>query len=733
MFRPTSLVAFLAFSLCSTAALAQTVESVAPSRIVRGGNTQVIVRGTALDLFSGATLSGAGLSVGGFTIDSPAQLTFQVSVGDRAALGDRDLTIDVVDDSSRIYTSTLEVVAGAVSVLSASPSTGVRGSSYVLSVSGRNLDTVTSASLGDGITVTDYEATSPVNATVSVTVTAGAFSGSRALSLQSPAGTAVFESAFEVQGGALTVGRVSPATARRGATLNITVSGENMDRATGLELGTRVQVVSFAPQSPTQATAQIVVREDAATGPRTAVVSFEGGTASLPSAFTVTAGALAVDRFFPTFVRQGQSVDISIEGANLDGLTSVVAGPGVSVSNLVADFPTAITATIAADPGAATGSRDVTFTGPNGSVTLNDALVIGELIVAPPRLQFVAENDLGRIQLGARGTANLLIENLGEAEEPVRIGPGRGDADLFELLDPETGDVVAELQTTIAAGDEFRFSVQFDPILRGGNGVAYAVVARGTETVGELTVQGTGVTQELLLNLTPPIDGDRVPAGVRVSLPRLNTRLATGIAARSITIDDLQVVLTRDGEPVEDPTSVLTWSLTNTASGDSIYWGLSELDWSIQATEPGRYEGELLFTTSSPTAALVPVPFFVDVVQGGGGDDAGPDVGPDVGADAGTDASADASDAASDAAGDDAAEADTAPQDDTTSPDSSSGEDTASDTGAPAADVGSTDGGGGDEGGCSAASAPASTTWTGMAALAALATFARRRPVKIQK
>ena len=729
MFRPTSLVAFLAFSLCSTAALAQTVESVAPSRIVRGGNTQVIVRGTALDLFSGATLSGTGLSVGGFTIDSPVQQTVLVSVGALTALGARDLTIDVVDDSSRIYSSTLGVVAGPVSVLSASPSTGVRGSRYVLSVSGRNLDTVTSASLGDGITVTDYDATSAVNATVSVTVTAGAFSGSRALTLQSPAGTAVFESAFEVQGGALTVGRVSPATARRGATLNITVSGENMDRATGLELGTRVQVVSFAPQSPTQATAQIVVREDAATGPRTAVVSFEGGTASLPSAFTVTAGALAVDRFFPTFVRQGQSVDISIEGANLDGLTSVAAGPGVSVSNLVADFPTAITATLTAAPGAATGSRDVTFTGPNGSVTLNDALVIGELIVAPPRLQFVAENDLGRIQLGARGTANLLIENLGEAEEPVRIGPGRGDADLFELLDPETGDVVAELQTTIAAGDEFRFSVQFDPILRGGNGVAYPVAARGTETVGELTVQGTGVTQELLLNLTPPIDGDRVPAGVRVSLPRLNTRLATGIAARSITIDDLQVVLTRDGAPVEDPTSVLTWSLTNTASGDSIYWGLSELDWSIQATEPGRYEGELLFTTSSPTAALVPVPFFVDVVQGGGGDDAGSDVGPDVGTDAGTDASADASDAS----GDDTVEADTTQPDDTTSPDSSTGEDTASDTGAPADDVGSTDDAGGDEGGCSAAAAPASTTWTGVAVLAALAAFARRRPVKIQE
>jgi hypothetical protein len=252
MFRPTSLVAFLAFSLCSTAALAQTVESVAPSRIVRGGNTQVIVRGTALDLFSGATLSGTGLSVGGFTIDSPVQQTVLVSVGALTALGARDLTIDVVDDSSRIYTSTLEVVAGPVSVLSASPSTGVRGSRYVLSVSGRNLDTVTSASLGDGITVTDYDATSAVNATVSVTVTAGAFSGSRALTLQSPAGTAVFESAFEVQGGALTVGRVSPATARRGATLNITVSGENMDRATGLELGTRVQVVSFAPQSPTQ-------------------------------------------------------------------------------------------------------------------------------------------------------------------------------------------------------------------------------------------------------------------------------------------------------------------------------------------------------------------------------------------------------------------------------------------------------------------------------------------------
>jgi MYXO-CTERM domain-containing protein len=731
MFRPTFFVAFLAVALCGSAALAQTVESVAPARIVRGGNTQVIVRGTGLDLFSNATLSGTGLTVGGFSIDSATQLTFQVSVGDRATLGNRNLTIDVVDDSSRIYTSTLEIVAGPVSVLSSSPATGVRGGRYELSITGRNLDTVTSVSLGDGITVTNYTATSPVSATVSVTITAAAFSGLRALALQSPAGTAVFESAFEVQGGALTVGRVSPATASRGATVNVTVSGENMDRATGLELGTRVQIVSFTPQSPSQATAQVVGREDAATGPRAAVVSFDGGSASLPNAFTVTAGALAVDRFFPTFLRQGQSIDISIEGANLDDLASISAGSGVSVSNLVADFPTAITATLTADRTAATGSRDVTFTGPNGTVTLNDALVVGDFIVAPPRLQFVAENDLGRIQLGARGTADLLIENLGEAEELVQIGPGRGDADLFQLLDPETGDVVSDLQTTIAAGEEYRFAVQFDPILRGGNGVAYPVVARGTETVGEIVVEAVGVTQELLLNLTPPIDGDRVPAGVRVALPRLNTRLADATATRSVTIDDLQVVLTRDGEPVEDPTSVLSLELVRTASGDSTYWGLSELDWSIQAAEPGRYEGELLFTTSSPTAALVPVPFFVDVVQGGGGDDIGPDVGADAGTDAGPDVSVDASDTPDE----DTVEADTTPQDDTASPDSSTVEDTQSDTGAPTEDTGSSDGGGGDEGGCTAAATPTpGASWTGMAVLAALAGLARRRrPAKLQK
>lgn len=701
----------LALSMASAApALGQTVDSIAPTQLVRGRETEVIVRGTDLDRVTAAALSGTGLSIVGFAVDSAEQLHFRVGVGDRTALGERDVTL--VADTPVVVDGALTVAAGPPDLLTLAPEAVSRGQTVTLILTGRNLDTVTTASLGAGITITDFTATSPVNATAQATVGAAAFAGARDLVLTGSAGTTTYPAALVVDGGEVVVSRVVPASGTRGQTLEVTIEGENLDAATGARFGTRTLVEDFAVISPTEATATLTLGEDATAGVRDVSVLFGDASVLAPGRFTVLPGASRIDRIRPDRVQQSVETTLIIEGLNLDGVTNIDLGPGVETLALNATFPTSIEVDISVADDAPLGLRDLVVTGPNGSAELELAFGVTEFVLPDPDILFADRTAIGPAQVGARVAGGFQLENVGLIDELVTIGPAIGDADLFFLLDPDTGRGTTALTRTLAIGELATIDVLFEPSRRGNYGVAWPIYVRDGVELGRIIVEGSATAPQLVLSLTSPTDFGVLDAARTTPLPRLDTLLAEGVLPRSRLLTGVELRVWRDGTELDSDALPIAFEIQSTVSGDVLYWGTTEIVWSF-AGPAGSYEGELALTSDDERAPLIPFEFTFEVA-GQGGQDTGADVGPDAEADAG-DTGLDTGDADAGSGSDGGSDA---------GPDAGPDSDTAADASADSgADAGpDPDDGGGAGGGCTSSRRSASP-W----ALAALGVLVWRR------
>jgi hypothetical protein len=88
-----------------------------------------------------------------------------------------------------------------------------------------------------------------------------------------------------------------------------------------------------------------------------------------PAAPTVT----SVD---PNTGNQGQTLDVTITGADLTGGTADSFGADITINSSTVDSDTQITANITIDSGATLGTRDVTVTTPGGTDTLTDGFTV---------------------------------------------------------------------------------------------------------------------------------------------------------------------------------------------------------------------------------------------------------------------------------------------------------------------------------------------------------------------
>jgi MYXO-CTERM domain-containing protein len=718
MRNPVFLVRFAIFALLTLAlqplGFTQTVDSVSPSRLLRGTTTEVTFAGEDLDLVESITIAGGGASVQSLIVDDPTQIRARISVGDRAERGARNLTL--VATTPLVIDDALEFAAGPVQLLQLTPAAGSRSETVTVTLSGRNLDVVQSLSLGAGITISNFMATSPVSATCSVSIGVTAVSGSRGLAITSAQGVLNVPSSFVVNGGAVSVGRVSPSTVVRGEEVTLTLNGENLDRLTAVDPGPRIQVLETTIVSPTQASVRVLVQNGAARGARSLTISSATESSTLPAAFTVNAGVISANRLLPASIRQRQSLTFTVDGANLDGVTAVDAGAGLAVSDIDSSFPSALTFVLTADDDAETGLRSLTITAPAGTITLQEALVVRERVITPPRLLITEDVVLPETEVGGRTSAVALVENLGDETETIRFAPAQGDTDLFTIWNLDDADekqpFTPEFQ--LASGAAQRFLIEFSPEFRALSGVFWDITARDGEPVGKITAEGRGLLARLFVETSESLlELERRPAST-VALPRLRTRLDTGVLERSVLIESVSVQLALDGEDTD--ASVVEVELERTTTGDEFFWGFTEVSWRMLDPAPGYYEGALVLETNRPSAARFFVRFAV-LVDG----EADGDVG--VPADAGMDAT-------SDAGGTDTGNPADVGNDAVVRPDTTTGVDAGTtDTLTPEEDAQSPDAdssGGGSGGGCSVSPASSgSFGWTVL--LAAVFVTIRRR------
>ena len=91
---------------------------------------------------------------------------------------------------------------------------------------------------------------------------------------------------------------VTPATAKQGVTVDVTLKGSGLTDVTIVKFGEGITVNSFDVESDSQIVANITIAGAAAVGPRNVSVSTEAGTSTLTEGFAVvTVGALQFSGF----------------------------------------------------------------------------------------------------------------------------------------------------------------------------------------------------------------------------------------------------------------------------------------------------------------------------------------------------------------------------------------------------------------------------------------------------
>ena len=143
------------------------------------------------------------------------------------------------------------------------PASGERGHAVVVTITGTNLNPVTSLTVsGSGVTVSGVTPAAngnSITATFTISATASSQPPARSITVTTPGGTVTLNAAFTVIAPSLT--SIAPNTGVRGTTVPVTLTGVDFTGATGLfGLGGNITVSGFTVVNDTKITANLVNR-----------------------------------------------------------------------------------------------------------------------------------------------------------------------------------------------------------------------------------------------------------------------------------------------------------------------------------------------------------------------------------------------------------------------------------------------------------------------------------------
>ena len=252
--------------------------------------------GTSLDVtFSGTNLA-AGLSidagpqitVSNVVVVDSTLATAKFTVGTDAYPGDRTVAVGTATGSA---TTTFTVIPLPPTLTAISPATAVRssvtGQTIPVTLTGTNLYSPSWAVTGSGVALSGLKTTSFTSATALLSVAANAELGPREITLTTLGGTSA-PVTFTVVLPVPVITRVDPAIAGRGATFNVTLTGQSfVPGGTTIEAIPGITVSNLTVASTTSASATFAVSGAAALGTREIRLTTEIGT-SAPATFTVS-------------------------------------------------------------------------------------------------------------------------------------------------------------------------------------------------------------------------------------------------------------------------------------------------------------------------------------------------------------------------------------------------------------------------------------------------------------
>jgi trimeric autotransporter adhesin len=366
------------------------IVSVEPSAALAGQTIQSFsitgqnLAGVTAVVFSPAT---------GITVTNVAAtatlVTARVAIAADATPGSRSLS--VISPAGASSTLSFTVQAATPQITALNPTVGDTGQTVsTFTVSGTNLAGSTAVEFAPSadITVSNVTSASTI-VTARVVIAAGAATGSRSVSVVSPAGRSNALS-FTVRQGVPQITSVTPANGITGQTSGaISITGQNLNGATAIEFSPSVgMTVSNLAATSTTVTAQVTISSSASIGARTITVVTPAGRSNALS-YEVKPPAPQLTALSPDHGQQEQIiVHFTLSGTNLTGVSAIEFSPSddVIVSNL-SSTATTVTADLAIAYKASTGTRSVTVVTPGGR---SNVLPFNVTLLPDPRISSVA-------------------------------------------------------------------------------------------------------------------------------------------------------------------------------------------------------------------------------------------------------------------------------------------------------------------------------------------------------
>ncbi|MFA5761626.1 MAG: IPT/TIG domain-containing protein, partial [Dehalococcoidales bacterium] len=344
------------------------IYTILPNEGYQGETLSVAITGAN---FSGVTAVqfGAGISVNSFSVTGSNRIDVELTITSGAETGARNVTVNTTGGSF-IYVDGFTVKLALPVITSLEPNEGRQGETLNVTITGSNLSGATALSFGDGVSVNSFTVLGANQIAANISVTPDAETGVRDISVSTPAGSFTYSDGFTVKQDLPLITSVEPSEERQGETLNVTITGANLSNASAVQFGAGISVNSFTVIAADQITADITISSSATTGVRDVSVTTPGGSYTLPNAFTVKQALPVITYIEPNQGRQGETLNITITGANFSGASALQFGTGVSVNgfNVLSSNQIAVNISISSD--AATGARDVSVTTSGGSYTL---------------------------------------------------------------------------------------------------------------------------------------------------------------------------------------------------------------------------------------------------------------------------------------------------------------------------------------------------------------------------
>jgi hypothetical protein len=365
------------------------IGSVEPSQACQGATLTVTISGTDL---SGATTVdfASGVTVTSFQVNPDGtQITADITIDAAATPGSRDISVTTpagTDTLSGAFTVQLPPPVPPV-LTSVAPISGVCGQTLVAIISGTDLSGATTVDFASGVTVTSFQVNPDgTQITADITIDATASPGTRDVSVTTPAGSDTLCDAFTVLIPFSYVVETSPRSGMIGETLDIVISGENLDGVIAVDFGPGIEVNSFTLESADRMSVRITVRQDAKAGYRDVSIVTLWSTYTQLEGFSVKAVPPSLGSISDIDGRPGEVMTVTIEGTNLVGVTRVSFGPGIEVQGFDMYPPDSLRVRISVAEDAEPGMRDVSVTtAPGGTCIFEDAFEItGPATNTPP-------------------------------------------------------------------------------------------------------------------------------------------------------------------------------------------------------------------------------------------------------------------------------------------------------------------------------------------------------------